>query len=115
MFVNAINSSSSKNPSFISPTTHGVIDYCHEAFFFTVGMLCSRSNKRAAVAAITTESFILVQSMLTDYRFGIKPMVPFSTHGKMDRVFAASSWMLPRRTRINVPRTPLGFHIVVAR
>lgn len=93
MLVDAI--SSSKLPKFISPTAHGVIDYCHAAFFFTVGMLCSRSNKRAAVAAVATGSFILVQSMLTDYRFGIKPVIPFSTHGKMDRVFAASSWMIP--------------------
>lgn len=95
MLVDAINSSSSKIPKFISPTAHGVIDYCHAAFFFTVGMLCSRSNKRAAVAAVATGGFILVQSMLTDYRFGIKPVIPFATHGKMDRVFAASSWMIP--------------------
>jgi hypothetical protein len=95
MFVDAINSSSSRFPKFISPAAHGVIDYCHAAFFFTVGMLCSQSNKRAAVAAVATGSFILVQSMLTDYRFGIKPVIPFSTHGKMDRVFAASSWMIP--------------------
>jgi len=95
MLVDAINSSSSKVPKFISPTAHGVIDYCHAAFFFTVGMLCSRSNKRAAIAAVATGGFILVQSMLTDYRFGIKPVIPFATHGKMDRVFAASSWMIP--------------------
>lgn len=65
MLVDAI--SSSKLPKFISPTAHGVIDYCHAAFFFTVGMLCSRSNKRAAVAAVATGSFILVQSMLKIY------------------------------------------------
>ena len=93
MLVNA--NSSSMIPKVISPTAHGVIDYCHAAFFFTVGMLCSRSNKRAAVAAVATGGFILVQSMLTDYRFGIKRVIPFSTHGKMDRIFAASSWLIP--------------------
>jgi hypothetical protein len=31
----------------ISPKAHGVIDYAHAAFFFTVGLLCSRSDMRA--------------------------------------------------------------------
>jgi hypothetical protein len=83
-------------PKIISPTAHGVIDYAHSAFFFTVGLACSRSNKRAAAAAFATSGFILAQSLLTDYRFGAKPVISFETHGKMDSVFAASSWLLPR-------------------
>lgn len=83
-------------PKAISPTVHGIIDYCHAAFFFTVGVVCSRShNKAAARAAFTTSGFILVQSLLTDYRFGAKPVFSFETHGKMDTVFASSSWMIP--------------------
>src|ERR1700709_621425 len=84
-------------PKVISPTVHGVIDYCHAAFFFTVGAVCSRShNKAAARAAFATGGFILVQSLLTDYRFGAKPVIPFEAHGKMDAAFAASSWLMPR-------------------
>jgi hypothetical protein len=83
-------------PKIISPTAHGVIDYAHSAFFFTVGLACSGSNKRAAAAAFATSGFILAQSLLTDYRFGAKPVISFETHGKMDSVFAASSWLLPR-------------------
>jgi len=83
-------------PKVITPTMHGIIDYCHAAFFFTVGLLCARSqNKAAARAAYATSGFILVQSLLTDYRFGAKPVISFKTHGKMDAVFASSSWMLP--------------------
>jgi hypothetical protein len=83
-------------PTVISPTTHGVIDYCHAAFFFTVGVFCARShNKAASRAAFATSGFILVQSLLTDYRFGAKPVFSFETHGKMDAVFAATSWTLP--------------------
>jgi len=85
----------SKLPKVIGPTAHGVIDYGHSAFFFTVGLLWSRSNKRAAFAAFTTSGFILVQSLLTDYRFGAKPVISFETHGKMDSVFASSSWLVP--------------------
>src|SRR5881227_1162016 len=95
--VNAgINALETKLPKVISPTAHGVIDYAHAAFFFTVGLLCSRSNKRAAAAAFTTSGFILVQSLMTDYRFGAKPVLSFETHGKMDSAFAASSWLIPR-------------------
>ena len=36
-----------------------------------------------------------MQSLLTDYRFGAKPVFSFETHGKMDAVFASSSWMVP--------------------
>jgi hypothetical protein len=89
-------SENSSIPKAISPTTHGVIDYCHAAFFFTVGMFCVRSrNKGASCAAFATGGFILVQSLLTDYRLGAKPVISFETHGKMDAVFAASSWMMP--------------------
>jgi hypothetical protein len=82
-------------PKVISPQAHGVIDYAHAAFFLAVGLLCRRSNKRAARAAFATSGFILVQSMLTDYRFGVKPVISFETHGKMDSVFASSSWAIP--------------------
>jgi hypothetical protein len=83
-------------PKVISPTTHGIIDYAHAAFFFTVGVLCSRSNRRAASAAFATSGFILVQSLLTDYPLGAKPVFSFETHGKMDSAFAAGSWFIPQ-------------------
>jgi hypothetical protein len=90
------NNSDAVLPKVISPTVHGIIDYCHAGFFFTVGVLCARSrNKAASGAAFATGGFILVQSLLTDYRFGAKPVFSFETHGKMDAVFASSSWALP--------------------
>src|ERR1700712_208236 len=83
-------------PKVIGPTVHGIVDYCHAAFFLTLGVLSARSrNKAAARAAFATSGFILVQSLLTDYRFGVKPVLSFETHGKIDAVFASSSWMLP--------------------
>ena len=79
----------------ISPAAHGVIDYGHATFFFVAGLICRRSNKAAATAAFATSAFILVQSLLTDYRLGWKPLISFKTHGKMDSIFAASSWAFP--------------------
>jgi hypothetical protein len=45
---------------------------------------------------LATAGFILVQSLLTDYRFGVKPVFSFETHGKMDTVFSATSWLIPQ-------------------
>ena len=78
----------------ISPTAHGVIDYAHAAFFCTMGLLYLRSNKQAAAAAFTTSGFVLVQSLLTDYSLGAKPVLSFETHGKLDAAFAAGSWLM---------------------
>lgn len=82
-------------PKVISPSMHGIIDYTHVAFFLTVGLLCRKSNKAASRAALATSGFILAQSLLTDYRWGAKPVISFATHGKMDTVFASTSWMMP--------------------
>ena len=84
-----------KIPKVVSPAAHGLIDYAHSAFFLGVGLLTWRSNRRAAWAALGTSGFILIQSLTTDYRYGAKPLISFETHGKMDAIFAATSWMAP--------------------
>ena len=83
-------------PKVISPRTHGIIDYAHATFFFSVALFCRKKNKPAALAALCTGSFVLVQSLLTDYPLGVKPVIPFETHGKMDVGFASASWMIPK-------------------
>jgi hypothetical protein len=85
-----------KLPKVIGPTTHGIIDYAHAAFFLGVALLYRGSNKRAARAALGTSAFILTQAMLTDYRFGVKPVLSFAAHGKLDEAFASASWIVPR-------------------
>lgn len=98
-FGSQLNRSNGSNgmtiPKVISPKVHGIIDYAHVAFFFTVGLLCRKSNKAASNAAFATSGFILAESLLTDYRYGLKPVISFATHGKLDTVFASTSWMMP--------------------
>lgn len=81
-----------KLPKVISARTHGIIDYCHAAFFFGMAIFCARKNKRAATAALATGAFILTEALLTDYPLGAKKIIPFETHGRMDAGFAASSF-----------------------
>jgi hypothetical protein len=92
----AITKMESHLPKVIDARTHGIIDYCHASFFFGMALLCRKKNPRAALAALMTGSFVLVESLLTDYPLGVAKVIPFDIHGRMDSAFAASSFALPR-------------------
>ncbi|HEV2272564.1 MAG TPA: hypothetical protein VGR96_00285 [Acidobacteriaceae bacterium] len=83
-------------PKVIDARVHGIIDYCHASFFFGMAILCRRRNPRAATAALLAGSFVLVESLLTDYPLGIAKVIPFETHGRLDSAFAASSSLVPK-------------------
>lgn len=83
-------------PKVIDARTHGIIDYCHAAFFFGMALMCRKSNPRAAIAAAATGGFVLIESLLTDYPLGALKIIPFSVHGQMDSAFAASSFAVPK-------------------
>ena len=82
-------------PKVIDARTHGVIDYCHAAFFFGMAIFCARRNRRAATAALATGAFIFAESLLTDYPLGAKKVIPFKTRGRIDSALVASSFMMP--------------------
>lgn len=92
----AINEMERRLPKVIDARKHGIIDYCHAAFFLTMALMCRKSEPRAAAAALLTGSFVLVESLLTDYPLGVKKVIPFRVHGQMDAAFAASSFMVPK-------------------
>ena len=92
----AIHKMEERLPKVIDARAHGVIDYCHAAFFLGMALLCRKRNPRAAWAALVTGSFVLVESLLTDYPLGAFKVLPFETHGQMDAGFAASSLMVPK-------------------
>ena len=85
-----------RRPKVIDARTHGIIDYCHAAFFFGMALVCRKSNPRAAIAAAAAGGFVLVESLLTDYPLGAAKIIPFSIHGQMDSAFAASSFAVPK-------------------
>jgi len=92
----AVNELENRLPKVIDARKHGMIDYCHSAFFLGMAYMCRKSQPRAALAALLTGSFVLVQSLLTDYPLGAKRVIPFRVHGQMDAAFAASSFMIPK-------------------
>jgi len=91
----ALNQVERRLPKVIDARTHGIIDYCHAAFFLGMAAVCARRNRAAAKAALATGAFILAESLLTDYPMGAAKVLPFETHGRMDAGFAASSFMMP--------------------
>jgi hypothetical protein len=92
----AQNQLESRLPKVIDARTHGIIDYCHAAFFLGMALVCRKRNRPAALAALLTGSFVLVESLLTDYPLGAFRVLPFRAHGRMDAGFAASSPVMPR-------------------
>lgn len=92
----AVNQLENRLPKLIDARKHGMIDYGHAAFFLGMAFVCRKSEPRAALAALLTGSFVLVQSLLTDYPLGVKKVIPFRVHGQMDAAFAASSFMMPK-------------------
>ena len=92
----AVKQPENRLPKASDARKHGMIDYCHAAFFLGMALVCRKSEPRAALAALMTGSFVLVQSLLTDYPLGVKKVIPFRVHGQMDAAFAASSFMIPK-------------------
>ncbi len=107
----ALHQLEAKLPKWISPQTHGIIDYSHAALFATVAAIYWKRNRRAAVAAASTSALVLVQSLLTDYKFGVKKLIPFSVHGQMDGSFAAASLAIPKTFGFEGTAPARIFHI----
>ncbi len=92
----ALHQLEARLPKVISPQIHGIIDYSHAVFFATVAAVCWKRNRPAALAAATTSALVLVESLLTDYKYGVRKVIPFSVHGQMDGGFAAASLAIPK-------------------
>src|SRR3569833_3311691 len=92
----AVNELENRLPKVIDARKHGMIVFFYAAFFLGMAYMCRKSEPRAALAALLTGSFVLVQSLLTDYLFFAKKVIPFRVHGQMDAAFAASSFMVPK-------------------
>lgn len=83
-------------PKVIDARAHGALDYLHVAFFLGMAWRWRKRRPRAAVAALVTGSVLLAESLCTDYPLGAVKVLPFTTHGRMDELLAASSLQIPR-------------------
>ncbi len=83
-------------PKIIDPRTHAALDYLHVACFLGMAWQWRKRRPRAAVAALVAGSALLAESLCTDYPLGVVKAMSFPTHGRMDKLVAASSLQIPR-------------------
>jgi hypothetical protein len=82
-------------PKIISPKAHAVVDYVTAgAFLLTAAFYWSR-NKRAALGAFVCGGAELATSLLTDYPGGVKKVISFRNHGRIDLGLAAMTATMP--------------------
>ncbi len=71
-------------PRMVTPHIHTVVDYATVGLFLGTGALLWRRNKRAAMASLISGGAELAIMLVTDYPGGIKKVISFPTHRKLD-------------------------------
>src|SRR3954469_7233776 len=82
-------------PKVISPKTHAIIDYATAGSFLVAGALLWNRNKRAALGAMLCGAMEAGTAMMTDFPGGVKPVISFQAHGRIDAGFAGFVATLP--------------------
>jgi hypothetical protein len=88
----------------ISPRTHAALDYAIAGSFVLMGALFWRRNRRAAMGALFCGGATAAVSLLTDYPGGVKKVIPYSLHGKIDSGLIAMTAAMPRLMNIEEQR-----------
>jgi hypothetical protein len=82
-------------PKVIGPRAHAVADYTTAGAFALMGAMFWRTNKRASVGALLCGAAITATSLLTDYPGGVKRVISFPTHGRIDAGLAGLTAAMP--------------------
>jgi hypothetical protein len=91
-------------PKTISPRVHAALDYAIAGSFVLMGALFWNRNRRAAVGALFCGGATAAVSLLTDYPGGMKKVIPYSLHGKIDGGLVAMTAAMPRVMNIEGER-----------
>jgi hypothetical protein len=83
-------------PKVISPAVHAVTDYATAAVFFGAGVLFWKKSKRAAIASLLCGAAEAAIAALTDYPGGIKNVISFPLHRKIDFGFSGMVATMPK-------------------
>src|SRR5690348_3366041 len=82
---------------FISPTTHGIIDYAAAISLLTAPFLLGLggSNPAALWISIMTGIVVVLVSVSTNYHYAVFKMIPFGGHLALDLLVATAFMLLP--------------------
>jgi hypothetical protein len=83
-------------PKVVSPTVHAIADYVTATSFLVAGAFFWKKDKRAALASILCGAAETAVSMLTDYPGGVKNLISFPLHGKIDFGMAGMVAAMPQ-------------------
>jgi hypothetical protein len=83
-------------PKIINPTVHAVLDYAVAGSFLLMGALYWRRNRRAAFAAVVCGGAKAVNNLITDYPGGVRKVLSYQNHGKVDAGLAGLTAAMPR-------------------
>lgn len=91
-----------KFPRVIDSKTHSAIDWVHSAAnFVAAGIFAARGNKKAALGAAMLGADVLLNTLMTDYEYGVFRVWNFKVHGILDYSVAATSAALPAMMGFN--------------
>lgn len=82
-------------PKVISPEGHAVADYATAGLFLLGAALFWRRSKRAAVASLICGAAETAVAALTDYPGGIKHVISFPLHRKIDFGLSSMAATMP--------------------
>jgi hypothetical protein len=88
-------------PKVIGPKAHAVADYSVASLFLFMGAMFWNRNKRAALAAFVCGGATAAVSMLTDYPGGVKRVISYRTHGRIDAGLAGLTAAMPNFMAFN--------------
>jgi hypothetical protein len=84
-----------KLPKVLDAKTHAIFDYTTAGGFFLMAAMFWGRNKRASIAAAMCGGAITATSLLTNYPGGVKKVISFQTHGRIDVGLAGLTASMP--------------------
>jgi hypothetical protein len=82
-------------PKVIGPKAHAIADYSVVGIFLLMGAAFWGRNKRAAIAALACGGATAATSLVTDYPGGVKRVINYRTHGRIDAGLAGLAAAMP--------------------
>lgn len=98
------------NTNVFSPTQHGINDYILSATMFTAPSLLGLNEDAKKLYAVLGTN-LLGYNILTDHPVGLKPVISYDTHEKIDIGNVATLAVLTFHKAIRKDKRALPFHI----
>lgn len=97
----AANMVADKLPKVLDAKSHAIMDYVTAAGFAVMAAMFWGRNKRAAIGAAVCAGAVTATALLTNYPGGVKRVIDFRTHGRIDAGLAGMTAAIPNFLAFN--------------